>query len=144
MISEEQEEDWEEDDDYLSLDSQAEDEEDDLLIEAYAAQLKTRKFGRKGKGTGKGKSRGFAGKGSTADRNRSDEPPPGFTKEDWMRRSPCPGCGSRFHRDCTQPRTGKGKGSRKGKGKSKGSHMVLNALAVSPNPSCEHDSFVGW
>ena len=34
MISEQQEEDWEEDDDYLSLDSQAENEEDDLLIEA--------------------------------------------------------------------------------------------------------------
>ena len=47
-----------------------------------------------------------------------------------MRRTPCPGCGSRFHRDCSQPRTGKGKGSRKGKGKSKGAHPFFGALAA--------------
>ncbi len=36
----------------------------------------------------------------TPDRNRNDEPPKGYDKAKWLKRTPCPGCGSRWHRDC--------------------------------------------
>eukprot|EP00969_Alexandrium_andersonii_P304699 13468828-Alexandrium_andersonii.AAC.1 len=34
---------------------------------------------------------------------------PGMSREAWMKRTPCPGCGSRWHRDCRN-RGGGGKG----------------------------------
>eukprot|EP00969_Alexandrium_andersonii_P348002 15387563-Alexandrium_andersonii.AAC.1 len=36
--------------------------------------------------------------------------PPGMSREAWVKRTPCPGCGSRWHRDCRN-RGGKGKPS---------------------------------
>eukprot|EP00969_Alexandrium_andersonii_P231000 10201606-Alexandrium_andersonii.AAC.1 len=35
--------------------------------------------------------------------------PPGVSREAWMKRTPCPGCGSRWHRGCRH-RGGGGKG----------------------------------
>ena len=54
------------------------------------------------------------------ERNTSEVLPPGWNKDKWLSRSKCPGCGSRWHRDCK----GKGKAyaitRRKSKGKQKG------------------------
>ena len=46
-------------------------------------------------------------------RNLKDEPPKGISKQEWEKRFPCPGCGSRWHRDCRQGSGGKG-GKRQG------------------------------
>ena len=100
-----------EDDDYLSLCSQDSDNTDTLLVNAWAAGLKHRKKG--GEGKRKGRSKG----GDLSKRDHTDDPPPGWTKEKWMARTPCLNCGSRFHQDCGQK--GKGGKSRK-KGDSPG------------------------
>ena len=33
----------------------------------------------------------------------TEQPPRGMSQEDWQKRKPCPGCGSRWHFDCTKP-----------------------------------------
>ncbi len=38
--------------------------------------------------------------------------PPGVSAEQWAKRTPCPGCGSRWHRDCRGKSKGKGNGGK--------------------------------
>jgi hypothetical protein len=118
--SEWQAEEWyeeEEDDgaeDYVSLRSEDSEQTDGLILNCWAVTQKGRKAFKKGGGKGKSKSKGKSkGGGAPFDKNA---PPPGFPLDKWLARSPCPGCGSRWHRNCSD-RAGKSKGKGKGKGK---------------------------
>jgi len=53
-------------------------------------------------------------------RNSTSEVPAGWDPARWNARTPCAGCGSRFHRDCRQKGKSGGKGGKTG-GKGKGS-----------------------
>jgi hypothetical protein len=62
------------------------------------------RFFRKRKGTGKGTNNNaftLEDQQALATRNEDVTIPPGWKAEDWLKRTPCPGCGSRFHRNCT-------------------------------------------
>lgn len=96
------------------------------LAQAWVVHRRKRKFFKKSGGKGKSKGRkGQRKKGGVwfedqqvfvadHERNLSNEVPDGWDKQKWLSRTPCKGCGSRWHRDCTQKR-GKGqKGSGRG------------------------------
>ena len=92
------------DDDYVSsCPSNADDKEQENLVQAFA--IMRRKISQYRKSSGKRFYRkGFrrTKKAWAVDtrRNDSDVVPPGWTKEKWLARTKCPGCGSRWHRDC--------------------------------------------
>ena len=130
------------DDDFLSAESN--DEEAPALAHAWIMHRKHKRNSRKG-GKGKGRRKKSRGKGGVwfeeeqvfvADnqRNRDDNPPPGWTKEKWIARKLCADCGSRWHYSCKNKHS---KGGQKGSGKTKGKHsfsvfmMSLAALASS-------------
>ena len=132
---------WEADsDDYLSCQG---DDNDVELATAFVIRRKVRVQKRHNKG-GKGGGKTWrgrrikSGKGGTwfendtgeqifvgqNVRNLDNEPPQGWSKEKWLARTPCPGCGSRFHRDCSN-RQPKGKGHSKGYGSGKHSFGIF-------------------
>ena len=114
------------DDDYLEVGSNLSDPDNAQLVTAFAFHQKSKnhkmrfkpKHGHKKKG-GHGGSGGKGGKGSKPkdpNRNLHQAPPKGVSQSEWEKRTPCPGCGSRWHRDCTkprEPRSGKGGSGRK-------------------------------
>jgi hypothetical protein len=131
-------------DDYCSTGS-GDDEECMRVQQAWAQLRRVRKrIGSKGGGKGSksgGKTRSKRGrfrkkKNGTFvvvddqafpvnQRNMSQEIPQGWSAEKWLARTPCPGCGSRYHRNCqdnnkqhgsNNPGPGKGGGKRKGSG----------------------------
>ena len=134
------------DDDYLSAD----DDEDEAPALAHAWILHRKKRRQFRKGKGKGRRKKTRGKGGTwfeeeqvfvADnqRNRDDNPPPGWTKEKWLARKLCPFCGSRWHYDCSKKKSSKGgKGhGKQSKGKSSfGVFMMSLAALASSAQSC--------
>jgi hypothetical protein len=102
------------------------------------------RFFRKRKGTGKGNNNNaFSLEDQQAFATRNDDAtiPPGWKAEDWLKRTPCPGCGSRFHRNCTLQK-GPGKG-----GAGKTAFAVFCTLAtyansvVLPNSSSSQCSY---
>jgi hypothetical protein len=110
------------DDDWFELFDSDDEELASMRFEAFAAFTKQKKLGRKGgKKGGKGK-----GKPRTFDNHRNDnsDPPAGWSREAWQKRTPCPGCGSRWHRNCATVNKGKFKG--KGKGKRGVAHMAMS------------------
>ena len=130
------EDDSDSDDDYCSsCCSDLPDNEIDIMCQAFAL------FKRKGSQYKKANGKRFYRKGfrrpkkawiADTSRNSSDTVPPGWDKAKWLARTKCPGCGSRWHRNCQ----GKGKAfailrKRKGKG-FKGSGKGNNSFAVFP------------
>ncbi len=113
------------DDDWMELDENADEDEDNKTTEIFAMMQKNRKFSRKGKGKG-GKSgarsnfrRVAAATGGV--KKWPDDPPPGwkYGRDAWLKRTPCPVCNSRLHLDCRN-RGGKGGKGGKGSSRSKG------------------------
>ena len=98
------------DDDYFSLRSGDDEATDAAVVEAFAFRQKGKK-----KGKGKGKRKGPM---PSNNRNRDDNIPEGWSREKWLARTPCPDCGSRWHRRCNNKKgaTRKGKGGGKGFG----------------------------
>ena len=136
------------DDDYLSSGSDNEEESEGLaLAQAWVIHRRKKRVFRK---QGKGKHKTFRrkrGKGGTwlvdesgtdmpgtfvADnkRNLSNEIPTGWEASKWLKRVPCPGCGSRFHRDCTKKAKGKGKGKGKKGTSAFTTFLMASALAT--------------
>ena len=165
----------EDSDDYLSIASDTPTLETQEMSSAFAVLRRRRKLARRqgGKAGYRGgvkggkafrrKRRRDNGKGGTwlieedesgyrqeafvADnmRNFSDTPPPGWTKEKWIARTPCVGCGSRWHRDCTKKKgKGNAKGSKgggktgKGWGKNAFTTFVMTAAAAAAASSMPH------
>ena len=134
---------WDEDgstdtetDDFCSTASDVSEPTYMLLKQSYAVYRRKRHFDKKG---GKGKPhrrRKRKGKGKgyhpvDNKRNHSDEVPQGWTREKWMARVPCEGCGSRWHRDCRNKKGGKGKKGGGKKGQSFSVFMMQAALLAS-------------
>jgi len=86
-----------------------------------------RSFKRTQKKSGQAPKKRFKAHPADTNRNKSNDIPPGWKAEDWLKRSPCPGCGSRFHRNCTIPRD---RGPGKGKGKGNGPPRTFGTFAV--------------
>ena len=117
-----------------------------MLVQQAWAQLRIgrKKGSHAGKGgKRKGKRRKKGGKGGTYMledgsvfavnlRNQSNEVPSGWEASKWLARTPCPGCGSRYHRNCTENAKGtKGHSSSSGKGGGrKGSGFALFMLTA--------------
>ena len=131
------------DDDYVSSCPSNEDPETaEALVTAFAILHRRKRFNFKQ--TGKRPFRkGFKRPSKTwladGQRNANDTIPPGWNREKWLARSKCPGCGSRFHRDCRGGgQTGGGKtfaafrkkGKGHGKGHSKGHHKGGSSFGV--------------
>ena len=142
------------DESYWPVDSNAEDDmfscTDDFCssgpsevddTEYYAVQSAwafVRRGRRKGKGKGKGKRKRKGKRKGGKDnhafpldvrRNFSDEVPSGWDRGKWLARAPCPGCGSRFHRNCAAngagaPSSSKGAGKSGKKGSGFGTFMI--------------------
>ena len=99
------------DDDFCSsCPSDLEPEQNMLVQQAWAFKVGNRfAFKRKGGARGKGRRKGYSRPKSTwvmdSKRNLSEEVPTGWDKSKWLSRTPCPGCGSRWHCNCE----GKGK-----------------------------------
>ncbi|MEO2164399.1 MAG: hypothetical protein ABGY29_17965, partial [bacterium] len=93
---------------------------DDWVLFQKNQRLLRKKFGAKGT---KGGSKGGKGGAKGAGKAPNPGPPPGVSVEVWNKRTPCPGCGSRWHLDCRN----RGKG---GKGKGKGSGGSQRSSAV--------------
>jgi len=113
------------DDDYCSTCPSNEDQDTaHALVTAFAITHHRKQAFRKKNGGKRFYRKGFRRKKNTwvADnmRNASDEVPKGWDPQRWLARSKCPGCGSRFHRNCG----GKGKAYalHRKKGKRKGDH----------------------
>jgi hypothetical protein len=81
LVCEDEDDDDDDDDDCFSLCSQDSDGTGQHLIATWAAQLKQKKKG--GKGKRKGESRG-----KSTSTNHLNKPPPGRAKEKWMARTP--------------------------------------------------------
>ena len=128
-------------DDYCSTGS-GEDEADQQNVQhAWLFHRRARKKGARKGGKHRRKG-GKKGKGGTwladdswlADnkRNSSSDIPPGWNASDWLKRSECPGCGSRFHRNCTSGGKGSKGGGKKGKGPGKSGYanFMLRSLVA--------------
>ena len=124
------------DDDFCSSCSGQSETEVLPLQQAWAAKI-TKRFAHKKKFGRKPYRKGFQRKKSTwvldAKRNLSSEVPEGWDKQKWLSRTPCVGCGSRWHRTCE----GKGKSFPLFKKKHKGSSKGGSA------PSASKGSFKG-
>jgi len=83
------------DPDQFELDTEANSSDDQRQLEEFAAYKKFQKKSRKGQGKSKKASPPGA-------QPKGPGPPPGVSVEQWNKRVPCPKCGSRWHRDCSQ------------------------------------------
>ena len=113
------------DDDYCSSYASCESQQtNEMLNSAFAVVHARKTFARRSTGKKhfrRGVSREKKAWMADAGRNSSEVIPPGWQKEKWLARSKCPGCGSRWHRDCKgagktfaiMRRKGGGKGARK-------------------------------
>ena len=137
-------------DDFLSSNSEAGSDEAQTWGSAWAVHLRGKsRFKKSNKGKGKGiEQRKANTAGLDPKRNFNEEPPKGISKQEWEKRFPCPGCGSRWHRDCQ----GKGSGGKGGKRQGHtartmlGSFLLLAATAQSvlvPDTSADLFSFCG-
>ena len=137
-------------DDYCSTGSG--DEEDCMHVQQAWAQLRRVRKRHVSKGAGKGAKkggkmrfkRGRFRKRKTGtfvvvddqvfpvnQRNLSQEIPQGWQADKWLARVPCPGCGSRYHRNCQNtPNNGASSSSGKGSGKRKGSGFATFMIAA--------------
>ena len=130
-----------ESDDYCSTASNASEQTYMLLQQGWAIKRRRRFNDRKaGRYVPRRRKKRFGkhGKGQfplDTRRNYSDEIPQGWTKEKWLSRTPCVGCGSRWHRDCTKQKHKAGKGKKGGKKGKKGgafaTFFMSAALAAS-------------
>ena len=98
-------EDSDSDDDYCSTCPTCEDEQTcELLTSAFAIVNHRKRFVRKQNGGKRFYRKGAPRKRSAwaidNQRNASDTVPPGWDAKRWLARSKCPGCGSRWHRNC--------------------------------------------
>ena len=125
-VEEEEEWDSESDDDFCSsCPSDMPQEEFDLTQQAWAFH-KSKRFGKGNKRHRRtGQSRPKNTWALDTKRNLNSEVPQGWDKTKWLSRTPCPGCGSRWHRNCEgkgktfalfKKKKGGGKGSKGGKG----------------------------
>ena len=138
-----EEDDSDSDDDYCSSAPSdiSQEHEADLMAQAFA--VLRRKQSSYHKRTGKrfyrkGFSRGRKTWLVDTKRNYSDTVPTGWDKAKWLKRSPCPDCGSRFHRTCknqnatkTYPAFKKKSRVQKGKGKGVGTWATFMLTAAS-------------
>ena len=127
-------------DDYCSTGSG--EEEDCMHVQQAWAQFRRFKKRNNSKGGGKGAQKGgksrfkrgrfrkrkngtFVIVGEEAfpahQRNLSQEIPQGWSPEKWMARTPCPSCGSRFHRNCSNHSSSSSSAPQKGGNSGKGS-----------------------
>ena len=134
------------DDDYLDVDSDLSNPDNAQLVTAFAFHQKSnnrkvrfqpkrdhkKKSFKPRHGQQSGQSSGhhdkkphsaLAFKPKDSKRNLSQAPPKGVSPAEWEKRTPCPGCGSRWHLDCTKPREHKG-----GKGSGRKAHLGLGSF----------------
>jgi hypothetical protein len=151
------EEDDESDDDYCSTcPTGADEHEQDAVVQAFAIIVRKKRSFKKANGHSfrrKGFKRTKQAWVGDSSRNASDTVPAGWDPKKWLARSKCPGCGSRWHRDCKgqgksfplfkRKGHGKGKGKNKGGGgKGKGSTAFGTFMLMAASALSTANSFV--
>ena len=94
-------------DDFFEVDSDADSTDAVIWASAFALDQKKKKFVKRQGGAKPPFKPGFkktAGMKPMQTRNSKPDLPKGMSQVDWDKRTPCPGCGSRWHLDCTKPR----------------------------------------